>query len=146
MSLSERIEADLKEAMKSGDAVRVSTLRLLRSELKNKEIASGGTLDDAEVERVIAGELKQRRESAESYRTGERAELAEKEEAEAEILRAYLPEPLSEVELSEIIDRVMASLGEDAQLGAVIGRVRAEVGSRAEGSRVARLVQQKLGS
>ena len=146
MSLSERIEADLREAMKSGDAVRVSTLRLLRSGLKNREIASGTALGDAEVERVIAGELKQRRESAESYRAGDRAELAQQEEAEALILQAYLPEPLSETELSEIIDRAIASLGEEAQLGAVIGRVRAEVGSRAEGGRVARLVQQKLGN
>lgn len=126
--------------------MRVSTLRLLRSGLKNREIASGGSLNDAEVERVIAGELKQRRESAESYRAGGRAELAQKEEAEAEILRAYLPEPLSETELGEIIDRVIASLGEGAQLGAVIGRVRAEAGSRAEGGAIARLVQQKLGS
>jgi uncharacterized protein len=144
MPLSDQIEADLASALKAGEAERVSTLRMLRSSLKNKEIETGGPLEDGAVEQLIGKEVKQRRESAAVYREGGRGELAEKEEAEALLLQAYLPEPLSGEELEGIVDRVISEAGEGAHLGAVIGRVRSEVGSRAESSEIARLVTEKL--
>lgn len=143
MSLPERIEEDLRQALKSGDTEKVSTLRLLKSELKNSEIKGGRPLKDEEVEAVIARSIKRRRESIDSFRTGEREDLATAEERGLATLQGYLPEPLTEAELVILIDRKLAEFG-SSQPGPIIGAVKAEAGSRAEGGRIAELVTERL--
>ena len=142
----ERIEADLKSAMKAGDRTRVSTLRMVTSELKNARIDKGEDLEEDEVVGVLAKAQKQRRESEEQYRDAGRDDLADKEAAEAEIIQEYLPEPISDEELSELIDAAIAETGATSMsdMGAVMGRVMPDVRGRAEGSEVSRRVRERL--
>lgn len=145
-AIRERIEADLKAAMKAGEKLKVSTLRMVNSELKNARIDKGRDLEEDEVIGVVSKAQKQRREAEEQYREGGREELAEKEAAEAEILQAYLPEPVSDAELDEAIDAAIAETGatEMKDMGAVMGRVMEQVRGRAEGSEVSRRVKERL--
>src|SRR5688572_2478476 len=99
MSLQTDIESAMRAAMKAGDAVRVSTLRMAMAATHNRQIELGHELTDAEVVEVLDHQVKQRRESIELFRNGGRPELADAEEAEMTILREYLPEPLTDVEL-----------------------------------------------
>ena len=151
MSLHEQITADLSAAMKARDKARTSALRMLVSALKNQAIADGrgaqGTLDDAEVERILASEVKRRREAAAAYRDADRTEQAEAEEAEAAVYEAYLPEQLTDEELAGLVDEAIAEVGASdvTQMGQVMKTVMSRVQGRAEGSRVSALVKQRLG-
>lgn len=142
----ETIDADLKAAMKAGDKLRVSTLRMVSSELSNARIEKGEDLDEEEVVAVLARARKQRLESEEQYRDGGREDLAEKEAAEATIIQEYLPEPIPEEELDELIDAAIAETGATSvkDMGAVMGRVMPDVRGRAEGSEVSRRVKERL--
>lgn len=150
MSLQQRIADDLKQAMKARDRDRISALRMLVSALKNEAIAQGrgpqGDLSDDEVQRILATEKKRRGESVAAYRDAGREEQAAREQAESDLIAAYLPEQLTDDELEEIIDVVMARL--DAQgpqdMGKVMKEVMAEVGNRADGSRVSAEVRDRL--
>src|SRR5512144_3048006 len=111
MALKERIEADLKAAMKDKDAPRLSVMRMLKSAVKYREIEVMKPLDDAGVLAVIASEIKRRRDSVEQYRAGNRADLADKEEAEIHVLQGYLPAQLGEEELRAKVDEAIAKTG-----------------------------------
>ncbi|MDX1658471.1 MAG: GatB/YqeY domain-containing protein [Nitriliruptorales bacterium] len=150
MSLQEQIQADLKQAMKDRDRDRMSALRMLLSSLKNEAIEKGrgpqGDLSDEEVQKVLATEKKRRDESVASYRDAGRDEQADKEQAESDLIAGYLPAQLTDDELAEVIDTVMAQV--DAQgpqdMGAVMKNVMAEVGNRADGARVSTEVKDRL--
>lgn len=146
MSLTEQIQQDTKAAMKERDRGRVGALRMLGAALKNGEIEAGRPLTEEEEQVVLRRQFKQREESAEAFRRAGREEQAASESAEAEIVRAYLPEPLSPEELEEIVDRAMQDTGATGMkdMGAVMGRAVALSGGRAQGRELAPLVRNRL--
>lgn len=146
MSLTEQIQRDTKEAMKSRDRTRVEALRMLGASLKNAEIEAGHSLGEDEEQAVLRRQLKQREESAEAYRKAGREERANKESAEAEIVRGYLPAPLSSEELEQIVERSIEETGASSMkdMGAAMGRATALAGGRAEGRELAALVRDRL--
>jgi uncharacterized protein len=150
VSLHEQITADLTAAMKARDKARTSALRMVVSALRNQAIAEGkgpqGTLDDAAVQKALATEVKRRRESAAAYRDAGREEQAAAEEAEVAVYEAYLPEQLSDDELSALVDGAIAEVGaQDAShTGQVMKTVMPKVAGRAEGARVSALVKERL--
>jgi uncharacterized protein len=146
MSLCEQFQADLTQAMKSGDKVRLATLRLLIAAIKNRQIAKGGALDDAEALEVVRLATKQRREAIALARQYGRADIAQQEEQELAILEAYLPAQLSIDDLIQRIDAVIQELGatSDKDLGRVMRVLMPEVKGRADGTTVNRLVRERL--
>lgn len=148
-NLKERINADLKSAMLSRDALKTQTLQGLKSAILYEEVAKKireTGLDDASIEQVIAREVKKRAEAAELFDKGGNASSAEKERAEKEILSVYLPQQLSEEEVSAIVDEVVAELKPEGpkDMGRVIGAVKAKLGNTADGAVVAKLVKKSL--
>jgi uncharacterized protein YqeY len=138
MTLPERIDSDLKDAMRAQDAVKLGVLRMLKSAIKYSAIekAGGGSqLDDAEAAQVIRKQVKQRQDSIESFEKGGRLELAEKEKNELAILTAYLPQGLSADELAKIVRETIAEVGatSKAQMGAVMKALQGKVAGRADG-------------
>lgn len=146
MTLIEQITTDLTSALKSGQADRLSVLRLLKSALKYKQIELGRELTDADVLPVIQKEVKQRRESASEFTKGDRAEMAAKELSEAELLTAYLPAQLSDADLAAIIDTVITETGAQSlqDMGKVIGVVMGKTQGQADGARISGLVKLRL--
>jgi uncharacterized protein len=146
VSLAERISQDMKAAMKERDRGRVGALRMLNAALKNGEIEAGRPLTEEEEQVVLRRQLKQREESAEAFRKAGREERAASESAEAEIVREYLPEPLSAVELEQIVDDALRETGATGMkdMGAVMGRAMALAEGRAEGRELAALVRNRL--
>lgn len=149
MDLKTRIEGDLKDAMLKKDTAKVTTLRGLKSSILDAEVASGKRADglrDEEIEKIVAKEIKKRREALDMYEANGRGELAENERDEMKVLEVYLPKQLSEKEINQRIDEVLASLGEGevANMGKIIGEVKMIVGNGADGATVARLVKEKL--
>ncbi len=146
MSLKDRLDADMKTAMREKDAVTLSVVRLLKSAVKYREIELAKTLDDAEIQGVIATEIKRRRDSVEQYRAGNRADLADREEAEIRVLQAWMPAQLTLDELRAKVDEVVRRLGAAGpkDLGAVMKALLPEVQGRAEGKTVSELVKARL--
>ncbi len=146
MSLKDRLDADMKTAMREKDAVTLSVVRLLKSAIKYREIELAKTLDDAEVQGVVASEIKRRRDSVEQYRAGNRPDLADREDAEIKVLQAWLPAQLSPDELRAKVDEVVRRLGAAGpkDLGAVMKALLPEVQGRAEGKTVSELVKARL--
>lgn len=149
MALTQRIQDDTKTALLGGDRFVGDTLRNLKAAILNEEVALGKRdegLSDAEVEKIIAREVKKRNESASIYEQNDRAEAAGQERREAEILSRYLPQQLSEDEVRQVVEAKVAALGAvDAKaMGQVIGAVKAEVGNTADGAMIARLVKETL--
>lgn len=144
--LLNQIQSDLKDAQLNKDEVKTSTLRLLLSEIKNKEISKGGVLSDEDVVAVIRQELKKRKEAAQAFRLGDREEAALKEEAEAAVLESYLPPAMSDEELSKIVKNTINELEASslADIGKVMGAVMGKVKGQADGSKVSALVKEKL--
>ncbi len=142
----EKIEADLKAAMQAGETDKVAVLRLLKSALHNQKINLGHDLSDAEAIAALEKEAKQRKDSIEAYEKANRQDLADPEKAELKVIEDYLPEKMSEGDLSKIIDEVIAETGADsaAQMGQVIGKVREKTAGQADGAMIASLVRQKL--
>ena len=147
MSIVERIQAEQKLALKAGEKDRLSGLRLLSSELQNRRIELGRALSDDEAIEVLMRALKQRRESEEQFANGGRPELAAREAAEAEVIRSFLPEPLSDEELEAMVDAAIAETGATSlrEMGAVMGQLMPMVKGRAEGSAVSARVKERLG-
>lgn len=142
-----KLREDLKQAQLSKDELKVSTLRLLISELTYAKVAkSADTLSDGDIISVIQKEAKKRKESIESFRKGDREELARREEAELGILETYLPEQISDEELTKVVAESITKLGASgmADMGKVIGMVMGQVGAKAEGARVSAMVRSKL--
>ncbi|EIV95366.1 GatB/YqeY domain-containing protein [Frankia sp. QA3] len=147
-TLHQRLRADLTTAMKARDELRTSTLRLALAAVKDAEVAGAAArvLDDAEVSKVLTREVKKRREAADAYAAAGRAEQADRERAEGEVLGEYLPRQLGDDELAAIIDRVLAELGLSGPkaIGPAMKSVQAAVAGRAEGGRVAAMVKARL--
>src|SRR5215212_1840994 len=146
MALKERIDADLKSAMKEKDAERLSVIRMLKSAIKYREIEVMTPLDDAGIQVVIASEIKRRRDSVEQYRAGKREDLASKEEREIVVLQGYLPQQLTAEELAEKVSAAIAASGAKGpkDMGAVMKALLPEVQGRAEGKAVSEMVKRKL--
>jgi uncharacterized protein len=146
VSLTARIQAEMRAAMKERDRERVGALRMLAAALKNGEIEAGRSLTEEEEQVILRRQLKQREESAEAFRRAGREGQASSESAEAEIVREYLPEPPSAAELEHIVDRAMRETGATGikDMGAVMGRAMALAKGRAEGRELAALVRNRL--
>jgi len=149
MSLTEQIDHDLKESMKARDAFKLGTLRMLKSALKYSSIEQGGasaTLSDAEAVAVIRKQVKQREDAIASFEQGGRPELAEKEKSEMALLKVYLPQGLSEVELQALVKEAIAEVGatSKAQMGAVMKMAQAKAAGRADGRQLSAAVQAQL--
>ncbi|HLB95881.1 MAG TPA: GatB/YqeY domain-containing protein [Patescibacteria group bacterium] len=144
--LKDQIEENYLMAMKEKDAPRVSTLRMLKSGLKNREIESGQDLTDEEIIQVIQSQIKSRRDSIELYKKGGRGELAEKEETEANILMEYLPEQMSREEIRAKLQEVIASSEAKGlqDMGKVMGLTASELKGRAEMGEVAKIAKELL--
>src|SRR3977135_2053453 len=150
MNLSERIDADLKDAMRAKDALKLSVLRMLKAALKNAAIEKSGAdaeISDAEAAQVIRKQVKQRQDSIESFEKGGRAELAAKEKEELSILNSYLPQAMSGDEISKVVRETIAEVGatSKAQMGAVMKAVQAKVAGRADGKALSQEVSRQLG-
>jgi len=143
-----RIKRDLLAALKSGDKLRASTLRLLLSAAQNAAIAKGrgAVLAEEELAEVLQKQAKQREESVEAYEKGGRSDLAEKEKQELEIVRAYLPEQLSEEEIRRLAREVVKEVGAKGpqDMGKVMGALMPKVRGRARGSAVSGVVKRLL--
>ena len=149
MTITERVDAELKEAMRAKDARKLGVLRMLKSALKYGAIAKSGAeaeLNDAEAAQVIRKQAKQRQDSIESFEKGGRAELAEKEREELSILNAYLPQAMSADEVAKIVREAIAEVGatSKAQMGAVMKALQAKVAGRADGKTLSTEVQKQL--
>ncbi len=142
MPLKTTILDDIKQAMRAGDKARLKTLRLVTSAIKQREVDERIELDDDQVLAILEKMIKQRRESAEAFRQGAREELADAEEAEIDVLQAYLPEPLSDAELEAMIDAALAST--DAEGMAAMGPVMATLKAQAQGRADMREVSQRV--
>ena len=149
MSLQERIDSDLKDAMRAKETRRLGVLRMLKSALKYAAIEKpDGVLDDASASQVIRKQVKQRQDSIESFEKGGRPELAAKEKEELEILNSYLPKGLSAVELADLVRDTIAEIGatSKAQMGAVMKALQAKVAGRADGKTLSQEVTRQLAS
>lgn len=146
MALKEQLDAELKSAMREKDQLKLSTVRMLKSAIKYREIELMKPLDDAGVHTVIASEIKRRRDSVEQYRAGGREDLAGKEEAEIAVLQAWMPAQLAPEELAKIVDAVIARVGAQGpkDMGKVMKELLPEVQGKAEGKTVSELVKQRL--
>jgi uncharacterized protein len=146
VSRIETIEGELKEAMKARDAERRDALRLILNALKSSEKELQRPLSEDEELQVLQRERKRRLEAADAFRSGGREEQAVSEERELEILEEFMPEPLSEDEIEEIVDDVIAEVGATsmADLGRVMADVMPQIAGRADGSQVSQIVREKL--
>lgn len=144
--LFKKLQEDMKNSLKSGDKDRLSTIRMLISEIKKVQIDSKKEITDEDVISILQKYLKQRKEAYSQYSSAGREDLAQKELFEIKIVQEYLPQPLSEEELSNIVDQVIKELGAVSQkdMGKVIKAVMERVKGRAEGSVVSGIVKQKL--
>ena len=151
MTLQQRVDSDLKEAMRAKDATKLNVLRMLKSALKYAAIAKSDAeaeLSEAEAVQVIRKQAKQRQDSIESFEKGGRAELADKEKEELAILNTYLPQGMSPDELAKVVRETIAELGatSKAQMGAVMKALQAKVAGRADGKALSQEVSKQLSS
>jgi hypothetical protein len=146
MTLSEQINKDFIEALKNKESEKLSVLRMLKSSIKNSEIALKKTLDDSEVVKILQREVKQRRDSFESFSEAGRDELAKKEKEEIKYLEKYLPNQLSEDELVSILQNVIAETGAEniSDIGKVMSLAMTKVSGRANGSTVSKKAKELL--
>ena len=148
MSLRQRITKDLTAAMKSKEAEKTSTLRMVKAALMNREIEKGGELTDDEMQKLLRTLVKQRRDSVEQYEKAGRAELAKKETAEIAVIEAYLPQAASREEIERVVGEVIAETGASSmrEMGAVMKATQARLADRnADGRTVSEIVKARLG-
>jgi uncharacterized protein YqeY len=145
-SPQQRIEADLKAAMKAGEKERLSTLRLLLTEIKNERIRRGSEVDEAGFVSLVRKSIKQREDSVSQYRAGNREELAAKEEAEIKVLVDYLPAQVDEGQIRAAIEELVSSRGLSgpAGIGPVMKEMLARFGSSADGATINRIAREVL--
>lgn len=149
MNLIQRLQDDLKTAMKAGEQLKVDTLRFVVSSIRNKEKEKQGqgsepVLTDAEVTDVIAKEAKKRKEAIALFEQGDRGDLAQNEQSQLEIIQHYLPTPLSEAEIEAIVVRLHAS-GNLNNFGALVKETMKEAAGRADGKTVSEIAKRILG-
>ena len=145
-SLKDRLQSDLKDAMRNKDALTRTLLRTLLSEVRNTEIAKKDTLDDEGIQRVLIKQAQQRRDSAEAYVGGARLDLADKENEELSIIMKYLPVQLTATELVVIVDEVIKITGANGlgDMGKVMGELMPKLEGRADGKIASNMVKEKL--
>jgi uncharacterized protein len=149
VNLSERVDSDLKTAMREKNATKLGVLRMLKAAMMNAAIEKSGAqaqLSDADATQVIRKQLKQRQDSIESFEKGGRAELAEKEKAEITVLNQYLPQAMSAAELQKIVADTIREVGATsrAQMGAVMKALQPKIAGRADGRTLSTEVQKQL--
>jgi uncharacterized protein YqeY len=146
MGLEERLVDEMKQAMRSSDKVRLSTIRMIRTAVKNKEIELRKKLDDEEIQRVIQGMLRRTEESIEQFRLGGRMDLVDKESQEGDILKSYLPQALSTEEILKIIDESIQETQASSlkDLGKVMKSVMPKLTGKADGKVINQLVKERL--
>ena len=146
MSLLNRLTEELKEALRAGNHIKLSVIRLLKSSIKNREIEKMAPLTDEEIIDIIMTALKQRRESIEQFQKGGREDLVQKEKSELEVLQTFLPQQLSEEELVSEVQAVIREVGASSpkDMGKVMKIVMVRVRGRAEGARVSSLVKELM--
>jgi uncharacterized protein YqeY len=144
----QRIETELKAAMKGGDKLRLQTLRLLLAEIKNERIRRGGEVDEAGFVALVRKAIKQREEAATQYQAGQRQELAAKEESEAAILAAFLPAAADEGEIRAAVAALIAERGlaGPQAIGPVMKEMLARFGTSADGATINRIARELLGA
>jgi len=145
-SLKQKLTDDLKQAMKDGDTVKRSTLRLLMASIGNAEIAKRATLDDADILGIIAKEVRQRQESIESFKQGNRPDLVAKEEAEMAVLQEYLPQQMTREEVVKAARQVIGEVGAQGpgDKGKVMPKIIAQLKGRADGREINAVVTELL--
>lgn len=146
MELKEQLNLDLKQSLKSGEKLKLSTIRLLLSEIKNAEIAKRGELDEGELLAAVAREAKKRKEAIEEFGKAGRRDLVEKESEELSVLEGYMPEQLSPDELRRIIVDTIEETGASSRgdLGKVMGKIMPRVRGKADGKLVNQMVREIL--
>ena len=147
MSLKERITSDMTAAMKSKEAARLSTLRMVKAAVQNREIEKGGELSDEELSKVLQSLVKQRRDSVEQYEKAGRAELVEKERAEIAVIEEYLPRAATREEIERAVEEAVAETGASSmkEMGALMKAALARLAGRnADGRTVSEIVKSKL--
>jgi uncharacterized protein YqeY len=146
MSLEEKLVDEMKQAMKSNDKLRLSTIRMIRSAIKNKEIEQRKKLDDEGIFRVIQGMVRKSEESIEQFKAGGRMDLVEKEQKEVETMKSFLPQPLSREEILKIIDQSIEETQASSlkDLGKVMKSVMPKLEGKADGKLINQLVKEKL--
>ena len=146
MGLEERLIDEMKEAMRSGDKLRLSTIRMIRSAVKNKEIDLRKKLEEDEIFKVIQGMVRKGEESLEQFEAGGRKDLVEKEKKEMEILKSFLPHPISMEEISRIIDQSIVETQASSlkDLGEVMKSVIPKLGGKADGKLINQVVKERL--
>ncbi|MGC2695408.1 MAG: GatB/YqeY domain-containing protein [Candidatus Angelobacter sp.] len=150
MTISEQVHKDMIDAMRSRDELRLSTLRMVKAALKNKEVDKRAPLDDKESQQVLSTLIKQRRDSIEAFTKGGRNELAEKEAAEIKLIEHYLPKAMGEEQVADAVKATIAEMGSPTMkdMGTVMKNVMAKLqatGARVEGKTVSELVKKHLG-
>ena len=146
MSLEERLVEEMKQAMRTNDKLRLSTIRMIRNSVKNKEIEQRKKLDDGIILQVIQGMVRKGEESIEQFRTGGRMDLVEKEQQEIEILKSFLPQPLSQEEILRLIDKSIEETQSSSlkDIGKVMKSVMPKLEGKADGKLVNQLVRNRL--
>ena len=149
MALKEQLQNDLKAALLGGNRFEADVLRNLKAAILNEEVAAGKRddgLSDAEIEQIIAREVKKRRESIALYEQNDRSDLADEEKKEVAVLEGYLPEQLDGDAIRKAVDMVIAGIDGASmqQMGQVIGAVKAKLGTSADGASIARIVKEQL--
>jgi uncharacterized protein len=150
MTISEQIQKDMVDAMRSRDELRLSTLRMVKSALSYKEVEKRSPLDDKETQQILSTLIKQRRDSIEQFTKGGRQELADKEAAEIKLIEHYLPKAMGEAQIAEVVKATIAEMGSPTMkdMGTVMKNVMAKLqatGARVEGKAVSELVKKGLG-
>ena len=150
MTISEQVQKDMVDAMRSRDELRLSTLRMVKAALKNKEIDKRAPLDDKESQQVLATLIKQRKDSIEQFTKGGRQELADKEAAEIKVIEAYLPKAMGEEEVTAAVKATIVEMGSPTMkdMGTVMKNAMAKLqatGARVEGKMVSEIVKKQLG-
>ena len=146
MQLRERLTADMKEAMKSRDTLRLSVIRMVISSVKNRDIELRRELNDSEITDAIVSLCKQRRESIRLFKEAGRQDLVEKEEAELALMQEFLPQQLTREELESLVDQAIAETAATSgkDMGKVMKALQPQVSGRADGKLVSEVVKQKL--
>jgi len=146
VSLKDKLSEDLKTAMRSRDAVKVSTLRLLFSAINNAEIAKQAKLADTDIFVIIGKEIKQRQESIDAFKAGNRQDLVDKEQAEMVVLQAYMPKQMSNDEIVEVAKRIVAEVGAHGPTdkSKVMPKIIAELKGKADGREINNVVTELL--
>lgn len=148
MNLKEQIKNDIKEAMRAKDTAKRDTLRNIHAAIKQIEVDERKELSDTDVEKILMKYAKQREDAIVQFKEAGRDDLVAKDEAELELVRSYLPEPLSDEELESILKKIVANTGANSMkdMGKVMDTAKKEIGSRADGGRINQIVKKLLGS